>query len=178
MMRNADGKLPVITQPAESGCGCDRRTLLGGLAVGALAVGCRIDDPGIDNMTPDAGPLPDGTTGTGFETCGSGNVCVDLTHPLNMNLNTVGLSRVIQQGTQKIIIARTSDNEFVTMSAICTHSGCTVRYAMAASQMQCPCHGSKFGLDGTVAMGPANRDLNVFDNDFDQAGNLLTITLA
>lgn len=174
-MRNADGKLPVVTDPAaEPSCGCDRRTVLGGLAIGALAAGCRIDDPNVEPM--DAPSAND--AGTGFEACNTNQVCVDLTHPLNMGLNNVGGSRVITQGTKKIIIARTSDTEFVTLNAVCTHAGCSVRYAMAASQMQCPCHQSKFALDGTVVTGPATRPLTVFTHTFDAPGNLLTIDLA
>ncbi len=178
-MLNADGKLPVVTDSVEPGSGCDRRTVLGGLAVGALAVGCRIDDPGAgDDDVPSDGPAPDGVAGTGFEMCGA-NICVDLTHPLNINLNTVGMTRIITQGTTKILIVRLSDTEFNTTSSVCTHSGCTVRYAAAATQLQCPCHGSKYELDGTVVVGavPNQRDLPAFTNNFSAADNLLTIML-
>jgi len=176
-MRNAVDKLPVVTNVAES-CGCDRRTVLGGLAAGALVAGCRIDDPG--GSGADAGPSDgptDGVPGTGFEACNTNQVCVDLTHPLNDKLLVAGGSRVITQGTKKIIIGRKSDTEFVTLSSVCTHSGCTVRFALAANQMQCPCHGSKFDLDGAVVVGPAARELTKFANTFDMPGNLLTITL-
>lgn len=179
MMRNADGKLPVVTEPIAGGC-CDRRTVLGGLAVGALVVGCRIDDPGAgDDVPGDAGPLPDGVTGTGFAECGSNMVCVDLVHPLNVKLLEAGGSRVIQQGTKKILIARVDDTTFNTTSAICTHAGCTVRYSAAASQLQCPCHGSKFELDGTLVVGAVSgqNDLAAFDNDFDTSTSVLTIML-
>jgi nitrite reductase/ring-hydroxylating ferredoxin subunit len=179
MMRNADGKLPVLTDSATGGCGCDRRTVLGGLAVGALVVGCRIDDPGAGDDVPTDGPAPDGVAGTGFAECGTNMVCVDLVHPLNVNLLAAGGSRVIQQGTKKILIARVDDTTFNTTSAICTHAGCTVRYAAAASQLQCPCHGSKYELNGTLVVGAVSgqNDLASFDNDFDMATSVLTIML-
>ena len=177
-MLNADGKLPVVTDPVEPGSGCDRRTVLGGLAVGALVAGCRIDDPGAADDAPADGPAPDGVAGTGFELCGA-NICVDLTHPANNGLNTVGMTRIITQGTTKILIVRVSDNAFNTTSSICTHSGCTVRYSAAATQLQCPCHGSKYELNGTVIVGAVanQRDLPSFTNDFSMADNLLTIML-
>lgn len=173
-MRNAEGKLPVVTAQAAESCGCDRRTVLGGLAVGALVAGCRIDDPGApaDSGTPD-----DAAPGEGFEVDGS-TVRVDLTHPKNMSLGTAGGSRVVTAGTKKVMIARTTATEFVTMNAVCTHAGCTVKFALAASQMQCPCHQSKFDLAGAVVTGPATRALTLFTNTFDEPGNLLTITLA
>lgn len=43
------------------------------------------------------------------------------------------------------------------ISTICTHLGCIV--APSANGFDCPCHGSKFGHDGTVLRGPAPKGL-------------------
>lgn len=177
-MSNADRKLPVVADVAETSCGCDRRTVLGGLAVGALVAGCRIDDPGAgDDDVPVDASAGDAPPGQGFEMCGNNQVCVDLTHPNNTSLLTAGGKRVITVGTKKVIIGRTSDTEFVTMSAVCTHAGCTVNFNLGAAQMQCPCHGSRFTFDGEKVAGPATRPLPVFTNTFDAGMNLLTIDL-
>lgn len=171
-MRNAEGKLPVVTDQAAESCGCDRRTVLGGLAIGALVAGCRIDDPGVP---ADAAPLDDAAPGEGFEVTGN-TVLVDLAHPKNLSLGAAGGARVITAGTKKVMIARTTATEFATMSAVCTHAGCTVKFE--TTQMRCPCHQSRFDLAGVVLAGPATRDLTQFTNVFDEPGNLLTITLA
>ena len=45
---------------------------------------------------------------------------------------------------------------FVAFSAICTHAGCTVGFAQASLEFQCPCHGSRYSaLTGQVLQGPA-----------------------
>ena len=93
-MRNAEGKLPIVTEVAETACGCDRRTVLGGLVVGALVAGCRIDDPGAAGDAGVTDTPTDGVPGTGFEVCGA-EVCVDLTHPQNVKLLDVGGTRNI-----------------------------------------------------------------------------------
>jgi Rieske Fe-S protein len=43
------------------------------------------------------------------------------------------------------------------VSTICTHLGCVVK--ANPEGFECPCHGSKFHADGTVARGPAPRAL-------------------
>lgn len=43
------------------------------------------------------------------------------------------------------------------LSAICTHLGCVV--TLTSRGFQCPCHGSKFDIDGKVLSGPAPKAL-------------------
>lgn len=57
-----------------------------------------------------------------------------------------------------VVVTQPSAGDFKAFSAICTHKGCTVD-AVANGTIDCPCHGSKFHLDGTVANGPAAKPL-------------------
>ncbi|MDW5614243.1 Rieske (2Fe-2S) protein [Mycolicibacterium sp. jd] len=58
-----------------------------------------------------------------------------------------------------VVLTQPNTGEFKAFSAVCTHAGCTVSEVIGAS-ITCPCHGSSFHLDGTVATGPAKRALD------------------
>ncbi|MCE0447791.1 Rieske 2Fe-2S domain-containing protein [Streptomyces tricolor] len=45
------------------------------------------------------------------------------------------------------------------MSARCTHLGCLVSFNRAERAWECPCHGSRFAVDGSVIQGPAVEPL-------------------
>lgn len=59
-----------------------------------------------------------------------------------------------------LILARLEDGSFRALSALCTHQGCEVRPGGAF--LQCPCHGSRFDMEGRVLRGPAAAPLARF----------------
>ncbi|MEG2245287.1 MAG: Rieske 2Fe-2S domain-containing protein, partial [Erysipelotrichaceae bacterium] len=44
----------------------------------------------------------------------------------------------------------------------CPHLGCTLSFQSESKLWCCPCHGSCFHVDGSIAKGPANAKLNFY----------------
>jgi Rieske Fe-S protein len=59
----------------------------------------------------------------------------------------------------KIAAYRDDDRMLHCVSATCTHLGCQVAFNTAERTWDCPCHGSRFDIDGRVLQGPAVEDL-------------------
>ena len=66
---------------------------------------------------------------------------------------TVGRSRL-----GKVLVVRQGE-EWIGLLATCTHLGCTVSWNQASKQVECPCHGARYGLRGEVLRGPAREAL-------------------
>ncbi len=68
------------------------------------------------------------------------------------------------------------DGGIYALSAVCTHLGCITRYVSDESAIACPCHGSRFDLEGNVTHGPAPRPLPWLEVKLDDKGNLVVDT--
>jgi len=74
----------------------------------------------------------------------------------------VTLPDTLPAGTAFVPVGRSvalfHDGEGVhAISIVCTHLGCIVK--PTANGFECPCHGSRFGSDGSVTRGPAPTPL-------------------
>lgn len=54
---------------------------------------------------------------------------------------------------------RDEDGALHAVSAVCTHMGCILGWNETDRSWDCPCHGSRFALDGGVIHGPAVKPL-------------------
>ena len=62
------------------------------------------------------------------------------------------------------------------LSAVCTHLGCITRFLSDQNVIACPCHGSRFDLEGNVVEGPAPRPLPWLQVATDPSGLLVVDT--
>jgi glycine/D-amino acid oxidase-like deaminating enzyme/nitrite reductase/ring-hydroxylating ferredoxin subunit len=70
-----------------------------------------------------------------------------------------GAGDVVSLGGQKAAVFRDDRGEIHAVSPICTHLGCQVEFNKAERTWDCPCHGSRFDVDGKAIHGPAVDDL-------------------
>lgn len=63
----------------------------------------------------------------------------------------------------------------VALYKVCTHLGCLYAWVETAGRFECPCHGSKYELNGKWIEGPAPRSLDRFNMTITlQNGTVLT----
>jgi len=78
-------------------------------------------------------------------------------------------------GMDPLLVVRAPDGGVRAVSAICTHQGCPLGYE--APEVVCPCHQSRFALDGAVLRPPATAPLKVVEATLDDGGQV-TLVLA
>jgi Rieske Fe-S protein len=119
----------------------NRRTVIigAGVAGGAVLVGCSSN--GSDHAEPSsAAPSGDGAT-DGKELAKTADV-------------PVGSGLIVGD----VVLTQATAGDIKGLSSVCTHKGCKVDHIDGTSII-CPCHGSRFNLDGSVAKGPATAPL-------------------
>ena len=70
-----------------------------------------------------------------------------------------GEGRIVRLGGRQLAAYRDEEGVVHAVSPVCTHLRCIVAWNSAERTWDCPCHGSRFDVDGRVVQGPAIRDL-------------------
>lgn len=70
-----------------------------------------------------------------------------------------GEGKNIELDKEKLAAYRDEQGQLHVVSSVCTHMGCIVKWNNAEKSWDCPCHGSRFSVDGEVLEGPAYQDL-------------------
>jgi Rieske Fe-S protein len=74
-----------------------------------------------------------------------------------------GTGDVVSIDGHKAAAFRDENGSVRAVSPICTHRGCQVQFNNAERTWDCPCHGSRYDVEGKVIHGPAVRDLVPLD---------------
>ncbi|MFP5073142.1 Rieske (2Fe-2S) protein [Pseudonocardia nantongensis] len=140
---DAAGTTDEASAPRRGGPALGRRAMLAGsgaVALGTVAAcgGGTTGDGGGQQQTGDA---PAGAPGTVLGPAsevpvGGGKVYAD----------------------QQLVVTQPTAGQFTGLSSVCTHQGCSVS-SIEGDTIICPCHDSRFGLDGAVRKGPAQQPL-------------------
>jgi glycine/D-amino acid oxidase-like deaminating enzyme/nitrite reductase/ring-hydroxylating ferredoxin subunit len=70
-----------------------------------------------------------------------------------------GKAGVIKHKGERLAVYRVDAGRVHCVSAVCTHLKCIVGFNPIEKSWDCPCHGSRFSIDGRVIEGPALRNL-------------------
>lgn len=71
-----------------------------------------------------------------------------------------GEGQVVRIGSTLVARSKDLDGTELAVRATCTHLGCIVQFNDGEQTWDCPCHGSRFALDGSVIDGPATTALD------------------
>jgi cytochrome b6-f complex iron-sulfur subunit len=81
------------------------------------------------------------------------------------------VGQLITNEAYRAYVVRRRDG-FRALSSVCTHLGCVTRYQPGEETIACPCHGSRFSLDGEVLSGPAPRPLRWLQMELSPRGQI------
>lgn len=132
-------------------------------AAAAVAAGCGNGIFGPPLPTHGAGGVPSGT----------------LTITVSQYPALATVDKLVQLDLDRAV-ARTGASTFRALSTICTHQGCDAAVT-TANIIECPCHQSRFNVDGTVINGPDGapassiRSLAVLPTTYNAQTDELTI---
>ena len=148
----------------------ERRKFLGWVSVGMLAsslpvaiAACSSDTGSSSN----GAPVSSATTEIDSTPDAEGYVAVGT----NQELTEKGYIYDKQLG----VIVVSNSGALAALNPTCTHKGCDVDWKGDSGELVCPCHGSKFGVDGGVIAGPASTPLPVYE--FKEDGDVIKVKL-
>jgi glycine/D-amino acid oxidase-like deaminating enzyme/nitrite reductase/ring-hydroxylating ferredoxin subunit len=81
-------------------------------------------------------------------------------HPPSTDDLADGEGGICRLAGQTVAAYRDDAGALHAVTADCTHLGCRVAFNTAERSWDCPCHGSRFDVDGRVLQGPATADLS------------------
>ncbi|BBG00688.1 MULTISPECIES: Rieske (2Fe-2S) protein [Pseudonocardia] len=137
----------TVDEDAPRTGGIGRRAVFAGAGAGVAAIGAVAACGGGSTTTEDTGgqqqtgDVPDGAPGTELGPA-----------------SEVPVGGGMIYSDEQIVVTQPTEGEFTGLSSICPHQGCSIG-SVGGGVIICPCHDSRFGLDGAVLQGPAQQPL-------------------
>jgi glycine/D-amino acid oxidase-like deaminating enzyme/nitrite reductase/ring-hydroxylating ferredoxin subunit len=80
-------------------------------------------------------------------------------HATSLRSVRPGEGKVVHLDGARVAVYRDRQGVVTMRLAACTHMDCEVHFNPAETTWDCPCHGSRFRVDGSLIAGPAERPL-------------------
>ncbi|HYO53668.1 ubiquinol-cytochrome c reductase iron-sulfur subunit [Archangium sp.] len=139
-----------------------------GFLRGLVGVGAGAAATGLPGCAPDISPAPVANADKDSE----GRVYLEVSRYPDLSRDGGAITlRVTDE--QPVLVMHPGGNQYAVVSSLCTHSGCPLGFQ--DGEAICPCHLSRFALDGTVTHPPARAPLTAFAASFDEETGLLLI---
>lgn len=74
-----------------------------------------------------------------------------------------GEAKIVKYEGESIALYKDEKGGVHAVNPACTHVNCIVGWNTAEQTWDCPCHGSRFSMDGEVLTAPARKDLEKID---------------
>ncbi len=88
-------------------------------------------------------------------------------------LQKVGGALILKIKDREILFIRDSEESIRSLDPTCTHEKCQVAFNAEKRTIDCPCHGSRYDLEGKVLHGPAPKPLESFDSYIDAKNRII-----
>ena len=101
-----------------------------------------------------------------------------LASPAEMAMNATAVTEVLLKDAQKLpagsvlmfkfgsspaMLIHHTDGHWISLTAVCTHLGCTVQYEPEADRIHCACHGGVYNpYTGANVSGPPPKPLKLY----------------
>ena len=83
----------------------------------------------------------------------------------------LGAVLMFKFGASPALLIHHEDGRWISMTAVCTHLGCTVQYEPQADRIHCACHGGVYNAyTGANVSGPPPKPLKLFKVAVNEAG--------
>jgi Rieske Fe-S protein len=69
-----------------------------------------------------------------------------------------GEGKIVKYEGHKLALYKDEKGQIHGISSTCNHLGCSISWNSAEKSWDCPCHGSRYNVDGEMITGPATKD--------------------
>ncbi|MFY0527438.1 Rieske 2Fe-2S domain-containing protein [Archangium gephyra] len=140
-----------------------------GFLKGLVGAGAGAAATGLAGCAPDIDPAPvvDASKDT------TGKVVLKVSRYPELAREGGAVTLRVEGERQHLLIMHPRGTQYAVVSNLCTHRGCPLGFQ--DGEAICPCHLSRFAIDGTATHPPATVPLTTFSSSYDSEADELTI---